>query len=1024
MKKSRFTNQFLLCLVELMISSISMSLALGNETDRLALFALKDQLVGGGNSTNVLVSWNASLHFCEWQGVQCGRKHQRVISLGLNSMKLGGSISPSIGNLSFLREVSLSDNKLQGNIPMEFGHLRRLRLLNLSHNNLQGNIPIELSNCSSLRFIHLNSNSLTGKISFDLGDNNDMKNNLIRLSLADNILTGGIPSSLGNLSSLDYLQLSGNHLEGIIPNELGRMSNLKILVISHNNLSGTIPSSIYNLSSITYIGMEENKLSGGLAPEIGFAFPKLEVLYIGGNQLGGTIPRSITNISSLQHFDIAGSSFSGSVPDNMGNLKKLELLSIDYNHLGNGKEGDLDFLYSLSNCSILKLLAIHKNRLVGVLPDSVANFSTLLELLHMGENQISGSIPEGIGNLVNLSSFHIGVNFFTGNIPSSIGKLQNLQRFDLSVNHLSGKIPSSIGNLSRLSYLYLNGNNFEGRIPLTLSNCKTTEMMDLSQNKLDGSIPNELIAAFESLITLNLSYNSFTGIFPSDISNSKNLVELYVDHNNFLGEIPEKLGEISGLRILHMHKNSFHGSIPLSFGSLRALDNLDLSGNNLSGTIPDQLQKLPFLESLNLSFNQLEGEVPQEGVFKNISRFSIVGNKELCGGIPETELPKCFNELEAKNKENVLSTKVIVLLILGILLASILVVLLVIISWRKLSKNELIPMSLLPIGYLRISYNELLQATNGFASSNLIGDGSFGSVYKGILPRQEKHVAVKVLNLGNLGAIKSFTVECEALRKVRHRNLVKVITSCSSINHQGNDFKALVLEFMPNGSLESWLHDDTRHLNVGQMLDIAMDVANALDYLHHHSETLIVHRDLKPANVLLDDDMVAHVSDFGMAKIVSKAAGNLGNEQATSSVITGTIGYVAPEYGTCGPTSPEGDIYSYGILLLEMITGKRPTDDLFYDGLSLHNFCKMALPEQLEEILDFRLLEQVNYEKSQQIRQKHNTDGNIWECLVSITKVGVACSVEVPVERMKIEDVFTELNAIKARLLLADCSKV
>ncbi|XP_022746726.1 putative receptor-like protein kinase At3g47110 [Durio zibethinus] len=986
--------------------SFNLALALGNETDRLALLALKDQLVDG--SPGALISWNASLHFCEWQGVRCGRQQQRVISLKLNSMKLGGSISPSIGNLSLLREANLSDNSLQGQIPREFGQLRRLRFLNLSYNNLQGNLPMELTNCSNLQLINLNHNSLSGKIPFSFGDDN-MKN-LTRLSLANNNLIGGIPPSLGNLSSLDYLQLAGNHLEGAIPNTLGRISNLKILVIGQNNLSGTIPSSIYNLSSMTYIDMGTNKLSGGLAPEIGFAFPKLEILYIGDNQFTGTIPKSVTNISGLQQFDIQTNGFSGSVPDNMGNLQNLELFTIDYNHLGIGNAGDLDFLSSLINCSQLTLLAIHENRLGGVLPDSVANLSTQLDLLYMGGNRISGTIPEGIGNLVKLTQFHIGINLFTGNIPTSIGKLQNLGRFDLSVNRFSGEIPSSIGNLSQLSYLYLNDNNFEGGIPLTLRKCKRMQIMDLSQNKLGGSIPDQLIAGFESLITLNMSHNAFTGVFPADIGNSKNLVELRVDNNNFIGEIPKRLGEISGLRILHMQGNDFQGSIPLSFGFLRGLENLDLSGNNLSGTIPVDLQNLPFLVSLNLSFNQLEGEVPQKGVFNNTSEFSIVGNKELCGGIPEIKLPKCINQA-AKKKGKVLSTKVIFIFTIGIPLASILVVLLVFLRWRKCFGRENIPVPLLPVGYLRVSYKELLQATNGFASSNCIGSGSFGSVYKGILHQHKNPVAVKVLNLQNLGAVKSFTVECEALRKIRHRNLVKLITSCSSIDFQGIDFKALVLEFMPNGSLDSWLHDQqydhSRHLSFGQMLDIAIDVANALDYLHHHCGMLIVHRDLKPTNVLLDDDMVAHVSDFGMAKLLSGAASNnRGSEQATSSVIKGTIGYLAPEYGMGCPTSPQGDIYSYGILLLEMISGKRPTYDLFHDGLSLHNFCKMALPEQLEEILDVRLLQQIN---------ETNIDGEIWECLVSFTRVGVACSIDAPVERMKIEDAITELHAIKAR---------
>lgn len=394
------------------------------------------------------------------------------------------------------------------------------------------------------------------------------------------------------------------------------------------------------------------------------------------------------------------------------------------------------------------------------------------------------------------------------------------------------------------------------------------------------------------------------GSIPQEIGNLINLEEFHAQSNILSGEIPPSLGECQLLQNVYLQNNFLNGTISSALGQLKGLESLDLSNNKLSGQIPRFLGNISMLSYLNLSFNNFSGEVPDFGVFANITAFLIQGNDKLCGGIPTLHLRPCSSGLPEKKH------KFLVIFIVIISAVAILGILLLLYKYlnRRKKNNTKNSSETSMQAHRSISFSQLAKATEGFSATNLLGSGTFGSVYKGKIDGQTdesaEYIAVKVLKLQTPGAHKSFVAECEALKNLRHRNLVKVITACSSIDTRGYDFKAIVFDFMPNGSLEDWLHpkpvDQTemKYLGLVQRVTILLDVAYALDYLHCRGPAPVVHCDIKSSNVLLDSDMVAHVGDFGLAKILAEGSSSL--QHSTSSMgFRGTIGYAAPGNYLC-----------------------------------------------------------------------------------------------------------------------------
>ncbi|KAG0514898.1 hypothetical protein BDA96_10G232700 [Sorghum bicolor] len=966
--------------------------------------------------------------------------------LGLWNNSLHGEIPPSLSQCMHLQEINLSNNQLQGSIPSAFGTLPELRMLNLASNMLSGNIPPSLGTTLSLRYVDLGRNALTGEIPELLASSSTiqvlrlMSNNLSgelpkalfntssliaiclqknsfsgsippitansppveHLHLGENYLSGTIHPSLGNLSSLLTLRIQYNNLVGSIPESLGYISTLEILNLNVNNLWGPFPQSLFNMSSLIDLAVANNSLVGRLPSNIGYTLPNIQGLILSANKFAGPIPSSLLVAYQLQWLQLADNRLTGLMPY-FGSLPNLEVLDVSYNML---EAGDWGFVSSLSNCSKLTQLMLDGNNLQGNLPSSIGNLSSNLQLLWLRNNRISGHIPPEIGNLRSLSILFMDYNMFTGNIPPTIGNLHDLVVLAFAQNRLSGPIPEIIGNLVQLTDIKLDRNNLSGTIPASIGSCTQLQILNLAHNSLNGTIPSDIFKISSLSEEFDLSHNSLTGGIPEEVGNLINLKKLSITNNMLSGYIPSAIGMCVALEYLEMRDNFFEGSIPQTLVNLRSIEEIDISKNRLSGNIPDFFQNLSSLHQLNLSFNSFSGAVPSGGIFGNASAVSIEGNDELCTRVLTGGVSLC-PAMDKRTRKHKSLLQVIEIVIPIVAVVIITCFCLVTFFWSKKIKVK---------KYLQhhkehkenITYKDIEKATDMFSSANLIGSGSFGMVYKGKLKLQKDQVAIKILNLGTYGAHRSFLAECEALRNVRHRNLIKIITLCSSVDPTGADFKAIVFPYMPNGNLDMWLHprvhehSERKILTFFQRINIALDVACALDYLHNQCVDPLIHCDLKPSNILLDLDMAAYVSDFGLARILYATSDAFQDSSTSLACLKGSIGYIPPEYGMSKEISTKGDVYSFGVLLLEMITGYRPTDEKLKDGISLQDFVGQSFPNNIDEIVSpVMVQDSINAAKVMQ------------NCILPLVKIGLSCSMASPKERPGMDEVCNKILTIK-----------
>ncbi|CAL5059394.1 unnamed protein product [Urochloa decumbens] len=478
-------------------------------------------------------------------------------------------------------------------------------------------------------------------------------------------------------------------------------------------------------------------------------------------------------------------------------------------------------------------------------------------------------------------------------------------------NHFTGEFPKSLWSVvtNQLSVVMIQNNNFSGTFPTQLPWNFTR--LDVSNNRFSGPVPT-LAGRMKVFSAAN---NMLSGEIPWDLTGISQIRDLDISGNQITGPIPMTIGVLKGLNALNLSGNQISGHIPAAFGYMSVLTILDLSSNALYGEIPKDFNKLK-LSFLNLSTNQLSGEIPTS--LQN-EAYDLRFNPGLCvsSNSPTHNFTICRSR---SNFSNGLSKRLTTLfsVLTSIMFLSLAVGGFLILRRQKHRKDRL-PWKLTPFHALHFTEHHII---SGLYEENWIGDGRSGKVYHVHVTDEAgagSMVAVKkIRSLQNLdeNLEKDFLAEVQILGEIRHTNIVKLLCCISN-----SEAKLLVYEYMENGSLDRWLHQKERNgapapLDWPTRLQIAIDSARGLCYMHHGCSPAIVHRDVKSANILLDSEFRAKIADFGLARILLKAG-----EPESVSAMCGTFGYMPPEYGYQRRVNEKVDVYSFGVVLLELITG-------------------------------------------------------------------------------------------------------
>ncbi|XP_028551927.1 probable LRR receptor-like serine/threonine-protein kinase At1g34110 isoform X2 [Dendrobium catenatum] len=955
----------------------------------------------------LLPSWSpSSSNPCSWQGITCSPS-SKVISLSLPNTFLNlTSLPSSLSSLTSLQLLNLSSSNISGLIPHSLSSLSSLRILDLSSNSFTGPIPYSLCNLSSVQILFLHDNLLTGSVPFQFGSLVSLQ----QFRIGGNpFINGQIPPQLGLLTNLTTFGAAATGLSGPIPLEIGNLINLETLALYDTDISGSIPPELGSCSELSNLYLHMNKLTGSIPSEFG-KLQKLSNLLLWGNSITGKIPWEISNCSKLVVLDLSANKFHGDVPVKLGRLAALEQLHLSDNVLSGSIPAEI------SNCSSLTALQLDKNYFSGSIPEEIGNLK-LLQSLFLWGNSISGSIPQSFCNCSELYALDLSKNKLTGRVPDEIFSLKKLGKLLLLGNSLTGAIPKGIGNCQslvrlRLSENQLSGeipkdivlelfdvhnNNITGEIPTQLWKLMNLEQLDLSQNGFTREIPSSF-GNFSCISKLILNNNFLTGCLPTSIMKLQKLTLLDLSCNSLSGQIPPEIGSLTSLTIsLDLSSNRFVGQIPEEMQSLIQLQSLDLSSNMLDGGI-DVLAMLTSLTSLNISFNNFSGPIPVTPFFRTLSENSYLQNPNLCQSFDGYT---CSSDLLRKSAFRSIKNVAIVCSVVGSAVTLLLVAWIIMSKNRKLAEEKAIsftsssgddfsyPWTFIPFQKQNINIDNILECLK---EENVIGKGCSGIVYKAEMPNGELVAVKKLWRSKEDERVDAFYSEIQILGNIRHRNIVKLLGYCSN-----KSMNLLLYNYIPNGNLRELLQDSW-NLDWETRYKIAVGAAQGLAYLHHDCIPAILHRDVKCNNILLDSKFEPYLADFGLAKLMNST-----NFQLARTRIAGSYGYIAPEYGYTTNITEKSDVYSYGVVLLEILSGRSAIEPMAADGLHIVEWVKkmMGSFEARMNIIDSKL---------------HGLPDQMVEEMIQTMGIAMFCVNSMPSERPTMGEVVALLKEVKCPL--------